>query len=66
MSPLMEYLVYFLFSSLVVAIVCAAIREKNWVHIFREALHFFMMMVVGILGFSGVVFLLEWAFNRQL
>lgn len=66
MSGLGEFLFLFLLISLIVALACAAIREARWRVLFQEATRFFLMMVVGILAFSVVVYFLEWAFNRKL
>jgi len=66
MSDLAPWLVYFVVLCLVVAIVCSAIREHDRRAIFREASNFFLMMIVGILAFSTIVYFLEWAFNRKL
>ncbi len=66
MSDLVLWLVFFVLLCLVVAVVCAAIRERDARVIVREATHFFVMMLIGILIFSAIVYVLEWAFNRRL
>jgi hypothetical protein len=65
-NGLAGFLGYFAFICAAVALACSLIRERDWRRIARETWHFFAMMVVGILVFSVIVYLLEWAFVRPL
>ncbi|MBI4583087.1 MAG: hypothetical protein HY717_03580 [Planctomycetes bacterium] len=66
MNSLVETLLYFVFISAVVAVVCTLARGGDWKWLAREALHFLTLMVVGIIAFSGLVYVLEWIFIRKL
>jgi hypothetical protein len=66
MSGLVEFVVYFLIICAAVAVACSLIRERDWSRICNESTHFFLMLVIGILGFSATVYVLEWIFIRRL
>ena len=66
MSALVEFVLYFLLICAAVALVCSLIQERSWRRVYDEATHFFLMLVIGILGFSAMVYLVEWVFIRKL
>ncbi len=65
MKPLVETLLYFVFICSVVAVVCTLARGGDWKWMVRETFHFLTLMVVGIIAFSGAVYVLEWIFIRK-
>ena len=52
----------FILVSAATALVNSAIQLHQPWKIAREAIRFFLMIVLGILAFSGIVYLLEWTF----
>ncbi len=61
MSQLANFIVYFLVVCAVTALVNSMIQEEKPGIILRNALHFFLLIVVGILVFSVIVYFLETA-----
>ena len=64
MSPLAEFVAYFLAASAVTSLVLCLVREGRQRIILRESMRFFLLVVLAILAFSTIVYALEWAFIR--
>jgi hypothetical protein len=65
MSAFVEFFAYFLIACVAVAAACSCIRARPLEAMFKEAVHFFFLMVVGIVSFSAVVHVLEWVFSYR-
>jgi len=59
LSPLAEFILYFLIICAVTALVNSMIQEGRPRVILRHGLQFFLLIVVGILVFSVIAYLLE-------
>jgi hypothetical protein len=64
MSPLAQFVAYFLAASAITSLVQCMVREGRPGIIVRESLRFFLLVVLAIIAFSAVVYGLEWAFIR--
>ena len=65
MSPLAQFVAYFLLASAVTSLVQCMVREGRPGVILRESLRFFLLVVLCIGAFSVVVYCLEWAVIRK-
>ncbi len=65
MSPLAQFVAYFLAVSAVTALVHCMIQEGRPGKILRQAFHFYFLIVAGIGIFSVLVFFLEMGFIRR-
>ena len=64
MSPLAQFVAYFLAASAVTSLVQCLVREGRPPVALRESVRFFLLVVLAILAFSTIVYALEWAFIR--
>ena len=65
MTPLSQFIAYFLVASGVTALVQALVRFEETGRALRAALELFVYVVGGITAFSALVYVLEWAFIRK-
>ncbi len=65
MSPVASFVVTFVAACAITAAATAAIEDHPPAREARAATRFFTYMVVGIVAFSGLVYLLEQAFIRK-
>ncbi len=65
MSPLAQFVAYFLLVSAIVAIVSSMVQEDRPRAIAAHAVQLYLWIVGGIASFSLVVYFLGWIFIRK-